>query len=51
MTVTEDRRDPNGGRNTLHFESESWESKPWKKFEKVVLRLRQRIYKASRKRL
>jgi hypothetical protein len=48
MTVTEDRRDPNGSRNTSHFEDESWETKPWKKFEKVVFRLQQRIYKASR---
>jgi RNA-directed DNA polymerase len=48
MTVTEDLRDPNGSRNTSHFEDESWESKPWKKFEKVVFRLQQRIYKASR---
>ncbi len=48
MTVTEDRGDPTGSRNTSHFEDESWENKPWKKFEKVVLRLQQRIYKASR---
>src|ERR687896_519199 len=48
MTVTEDRTDPNGNRNTSHFENELWESKPWKKFEKVVFRLQQRIYKASR---
>jgi RNA-directed DNA polymerase len=46
--VTEDRPDPNGSRNTSHFEDESWETKPWKKFEKVVFRLQQRIYKASR---
>lgn len=48
MTVTEDRRDPNGSRNTSHFENESWVEKPWKKFEKVVFRLQRRIYKASR---
>src|ERR687895_1321756 len=48
MTVTEDRQGPNGSRNTSHFENELWESKPWKKFEKVVFRLQQRIYKASR---
>jgi group II intron reverse transcriptase/maturase len=46
--VTEDRTDPNGSRNTSHFEKESWVEKPWKKFEKVVFRLQQRIYKASR---
>lgn len=46
--MTEDRPDPNGNRNTSHFEDESWETKPWKKFEKVVFRLQQRIYKASR---
>jgi RNA-directed DNA polymerase len=46
--VTEDRRDPNGSRNTSHFENESWIEKPWRKFEKVVFRLQQRIYKASR---
>jgi RNA-directed DNA polymerase len=48
MTVTEDRRDPNGSRNTSRFENESWVEKPWKKFEKVVFRLQRRIYKASR---
>jgi RNA-directed DNA polymerase len=46
--VTEDRTGPNGSRNTSHFENESWIEKPWKKFEKVVFRLQQRIYKASR---
>jgi RNA-directed DNA polymerase len=45
--VTEDHKGLNGNRNTSHFEDESWESKPWKKFEKVVFRLQQRIYKAS----
>ena len=34
MTVTEDRTDLNGSRNTSHFENESWVEKPWKKFEK-----------------
>src|SRR5919197_1360382 len=48
MTVTEDRSDLNGSRNTSHFENESWVEKPWKKFEKVVFRLQRRIYKASR---
>src|ERR671918_1212178 len=48
MTVTEDRTDLNGSRNTSHFENESWAEKPWKKFEKVVFRLQKRIYKASR---
>ena len=48
MTVTEDRTDLNGSRNTSHFENESWIEKPWKKFEIVVFRLQQRIYKASR---
>jgi RNA-directed DNA polymerase len=48
MTVTEDRQDPNGSRNTSHFKNEPWIEKPWKKFEKVVFRLQQRIYKASR---
>jgi group II intron reverse transcriptase/maturase len=48
MTVTEDRIDLNGSRNTSHFENESWIEKPWKKFEKVVFRLQKRIYKASR---
>ena len=46
--MTEDRTGPNGSRNTSHFENESWIEKPWKKFEKVVFRLQQRIYKASR---
>jgi RNA-directed DNA polymerase len=45
--VTEDHKGLNGSRNTSHFEDESWEKKPWKKFEKVVFRLQQRIYKAS----
>ena len=49
MTVTEDRIDLNGSRNTSHFENESWIEKPWKKFEKVVFRLQRRIYKASQK--
>jgi RNA-directed DNA polymerase len=48
MTVTEDRIGSNGSRNTSHFEHESWECKPWRRFEKVVFRLQQRIYKASR---
>jgi RNA-directed DNA polymerase len=48
MTVTEDHIDLNDSRNTSHFENEPWEKKPWKKFEKVVFRLQQRIYKASR---
>src|SRR5919109_2864372 len=49
MTVTEDQStDLNGSRNTSHFENESWIEKPWKKFEIVVFRLQQRIYKASR---
>jgi group II intron reverse transcriptase/maturase len=47
MTVTEDRIDLNGSRNTSHFENEPWVEKPWKKFEKVVFRLQRRIYKAS----
>jgi RNA-directed DNA polymerase len=47
MTVTEDRIDLNGSRNTSHFENESWVEKPWKKFEIVVFRLQKRIYKAS----
>jgi RNA-directed DNA polymerase len=47
MTVTEDRIDLNGCRNTSHFENESWVEKPWKKFEIVVFRLQKRIYKAS----
>jgi RNA-directed DNA polymerase len=47
MTVTEDRKDLNGCRNTSHFENESWIEKPWKKFEIVVFRLQKRIYKAS----
>jgi RNA-directed DNA polymerase len=47
MTVTEDRIDLNGSRNTSHFENESWVEKPWKKFEIVVFRLQRRIYKAS----
>jgi RNA-directed DNA polymerase len=47
MTVTEDQIDLNGSRNTSHFENESWDEKPWKKFEKVVFRLQKRIYKAS----
>jgi hypothetical protein len=49
MTVTEDRTDLNGSRNTSHFENESWIEKPWKKFEIVVFRLQQRIYKAKSK--
>lgn len=48
MTVTEDRIDLNGCRNTSHYENESWVEKPWKKFEIVVFRLQKRIYKASR---
>jgi RNA-directed DNA polymerase len=48
MTVTEDRKDLNGSRNTSHFEDETWVEKPWKKFEIVVFRLQKRIYKASR---
>jgi RNA-directed DNA polymerase len=44
MTVTEDRKDLNGSRDTSHF---SWVEKPWKKFEIVVFRLQKRIYKAS----
>jgi RNA-directed DNA polymerase len=47
MTVTEDRKDPNGSRHTSHSENESWAGKPWKKFEIVVFRLQKRIYKAS----
>jgi RNA-directed DNA polymerase len=47
MTVTEDRIDLNGSRNTSHFEKEPWIKKPWKKFEIVVFRLQKRIYKAS----
>jgi hypothetical protein len=39
MTMTEDRIDLNGSRNTSHFENESWIEKPWKKFEIVVFRL------------
>jgi RNA-directed DNA polymerase len=46
-TVTEGRKDPNGSRNSSHFEDESWIEKPWKKFEIVVFRLQKRIYKAS----
>jgi RNA-directed DNA polymerase len=46
--VTDDRQDPNGSRNTSQFENESWIEKPWRKFEKTVFRLQQRIYKASR---
>jgi hypothetical protein len=48
--VTEERRDPNGSQNTSHFENEPWERKPWTRFEKVVFRLQQRLYKASRDR-
>jgi len=48
MTVTEDRKDLNGSRNTSHYENETWVEKPWKKFEIVVFRLQKRIYKASR---
>jgi RNA-directed DNA polymerase len=47
MVKTEDRRDPNGCRNTSNFEKEIWVEKPWKKFEVAVLRLQRRIYKAS----
>lgn len=36
-------------RNTpANFENEPWEIKPWKKFEKVVFRLQQRIYAARK---
>src|SRR6059058_6329335 len=48
MTVTEDRKDLNGSRNTSHYENETWVEKPWKRFEIVVFRLQRRIYKASR---
>src|SRR5918999_978532 len=44
---TEDQKDPNVGRNTSNFKKETWVEKPWKKFEVAVLRLQQRIYKAS----
>ena len=37
------------GRNTpANFDNETWDEKPWKKFEKIVFRLQKRIYVARK---